>query len=285
MRRKGERDESCASSAKEEMKKSEKRVLTTAAACAMIGAMAFGGTMAYLTDNEASVNTFTVGKVQIELEEPGWDPGDGEEIVPNEEIEKDPKIENSGTNLAYVFAEVKIPAADVVTAAADGQKNSSALQDLFTYGTVRDDGSGEVYTAGGLNEGWSLLITEKAEESGGYSTYIFGYEKPLAKGESTPGVFDQVKFINLVEGQLDSADLDIPVKGYAIQADTSADGVTTIDGVKIENPALLTEEEMKAVYQVFAGQNSGFEDLTAVEGGLKDADTSGEKDLSGGEIA
>ena len=42
---------------------------------------------------------------------------------------------------------------------------------------------------------------------------------------------------------------------------------------------------MKAVYQVFAGQNSGFEDLTAVEGGLKDADTSGEKDLAGGEIA
>lgn len=150
------------------MRKNGKRLMTTAAACVMVGAMALGGTMAYLTDNEAHVNTFTVGKVQIDLEEPGWDPEDGEDIVPNEEIEKDPKIENTGTNLAYVFAEVKIPAAEVVTAGADGTKNPSALQDLFTYGTVKGSGDAKVYTAGGLNEGWYLIQSEKAQRSGEY---------------------------------------------------------------------------------------------------------------------
>ena len=98
-------------------------------------------------------------------------------------------------------------------------------------------------------------------------------------------MFDQVKFINLVEGQLDSQSLDIPVKGYAIQAETSADGTTTLNGVKLQNPASLSEEEMKAVYQVFASQNSTLEDLTSAEGELKDADTSGEKDLAGGTIS
>lgn len=267
------------------MRKNGKRLMTTAAACVMVGAMALGGTMAYLTDNEAHVNTFTVGKVQIDLEEPGWDPEDGEDIVPNEEIEKDPKIENTGTNLAYVFAEVKIPAAEVITAGADGTKNPSALQDLFTYGTVRGSGDAKVYTAGGLNEGWYLIQSEKAQRSGDYSTYIFGHQKPLEKGESTLSVFDQVKFINLVEGQLDSQSLDIPVKGYAIQAETSADGTTTLNGVKLQNPASLSEEEMKAVYQVFASQNSTLEDLTSAEGELKDADTNGEKDLAGGTIS
>ena len=38
------------------------------------------------------------------------------------------------------------------------------------------------------------------------------------------------------------------------------------------------------MYAVFAGQNSTFADLTDVEDGLKEADTSGEKDLSGGSI-
>lgn len=265
--------------------KKNRRVVMTAAACAMIGAVALGGTMAYLTDNEAHINTFTVGKVQIDLEEPGWDPGDGEDIVPNEEIPKDPKIENSGTNLAYVFAEVKIPAADVVTAGADGKKNDSAVQDLFTYGTVQGTGDDKIYTEGGLNEGWQLIQSEKAAADGDYSTYIFGYQKPLKKGETTKSVFDQVKFINLVEGQLDAQSLEIPVKGYAIQAETSADGKTTLNGVEIENPQELTEEEMKAVYAVFANQNEGMEDLESIEGGLHEADTSGEKDLAGSVIS
>lgn len=267
------------------MKKNGKRVMMTAAACVMIGAMALGGTMAYLTDNEAHINTFTVGKVQIDLEEPGWDPGDGEDIVPNEEIEKDPRIENSGTNLAYVFAEVKIPAADVVTAGPDGSKNASAVQDLFTYGTVSEEGGERVYTEGGLNDGWHLIRTEKASQDGSYSTYIFGHRRPLEKGETTLSVFDQVKFINLVEGQLDSQNLDIPVKGYAIQAETSANGETTLNGVEIEDPSSLTEEEMKAVYAVFANQNGSLEDMTSVEDGLKEADTNGEKDLTGGAIS
>ena len=51
------------------MKTYGRRTAATAAVCAMMGALALGGTMAYLTDNEAHVNTFTVGKVQIDLQE------------------------------------------------------------------------------------------------------------------------------------------------------------------------------------------------------------------------
>lgn len=237
--------------------------------------------MAYLTDHEAHVNTFTVGEVQIDLQEPGWDPGEGEELVPNERIDKDPKIGNTGANRAYVFAEVKIPAGNVVTAEAGGAKKEASLQDLFTYGTVEEQDGKEVYTAGDIRDGWTLILSEKAASDGGYSTYVFGYERPLAVGEETPAVFDQVKFLNLVEGQLDGEDLSIPVKGYAIQAEINGDGRTTIDGVEIRDPSLLTEAEMKAVYAVFAGQNDGMQDLTAPEGSLQEADTGGEKDLAG----
>lgn len=250
-------------------------------ACALIGAMAVGGTFAYLTDSEGSVNTFTIGKVQIDLEEPNWHPEDTEDIIPNEVIKKDPKVENTGTNLAYVFAEVKIPARSIVLAGSDGTRKEEGVHDLFTYGTVTMDGDREVYTPGGLNEGWSLIQSRVASGEG-YSTYLFGHHRPIGKGESTLTVFDRVKFANLVEGQLDSQDVDIPVKAYAIQAGTSADGVTsTIDGVTIADASSLTREELLGVYTVFASQNTTLEDLTSVSGALKDADENGAKDLSG----
>ncbi len=253
-------------------------------ACALAGAMAVGGTFAYLTDSEGSVNTFTIGKVQIDLEEPNWHPEDTEDIVPNEVIKKDPQVENTGTNLAYVFAEVKIPARNLILAGADGTRMEAGVHDLFTYGTVTGDGDRELYTAGGLNEGWSLIKSSVAAAEG-YSTYIFGYNKPIGRGETTLTVFDRVKFANIVEGQMDSQDVDIPVKAYAIQAGTNTDGTTsTIDGVTIADASRLTDEEMLQVYTVFANQNSSLEALTSVGGNLKDADGNGAKDLAGKEL-
>lgn len=75
----------------------KKKVLTTGAACGLIAAMAIGGTMAYLTDSEQTSNTFTVGKVKIDLEETRWDttdnnnndvPDQAETMVPNQELDK-----------------------------------------------------------------------------------------------------------------------------------------------------------------------------------------------------
>ena len=72
------------------MKTYGRRTAATAAVCAMMGALALGGTMAYLTDNEAHVNTFTVGNVLFGLQEPGWDPGAGGELVPNGRLGRRP---------------------------------------------------------------------------------------------------------------------------------------------------------------------------------------------------
>ena len=45
------------------------------ALAAVITALAAGGTAAYLTDFETATNSFTVGKVDIDLDEPNWKPG------------------------------------------------------------------------------------------------------------------------------------------------------------------------------------------------------------------
>ena len=103
-------------------KKMNKRTALTAASCAMLGIAAVGGTLAYLTDSETATNTFTVGKVKHELEEPNF-PGNGkmEAMQPNEEVKKDPQVENTGKNDMVSFLRVFAPVANVAVVGKDGK--------------------------------------------------------------------------------------------------------------------------------------------------------------------
>ena len=123
-----------------------KKLAKAAAVCSLAGVMLIGGAMAYFTDADTATNEFTVGKISIDLKEPGWTPP--KDITPNQEITKDPQITNDGVNSAYVFMQVKVPTKSVITANEDGTKNAEAVKELFTYqvkegwteiGTAADD--------------------------------------------------------------------------------------------------------------------------------------------------
>lgn len=81
-------------------------------ACTLVGTLAFNGTLAYLTDSEGAANVVTVGKVQIDLEEPGYPGNNSDEVkrvIPNQAIVKDPQVENTGNNAALIYLKVDIP--------------------------------------------------------------------------------------------------------------------------------------------------------------------------------
>ena len=95
-------------------KNTKKRLVAMLGVCALAGSMGIGGmSLAYLTDGETVANTFTVGgDIGIELLEedyPGNDSTDVKDLVPNEEVLKDPKVVNTGTNDAVVFMVVDSP--------------------------------------------------------------------------------------------------------------------------------------------------------------------------------
>lgn len=74
----------------------------------LICALTIGGTLAFLTDSEKVTNTFTIGDLDISIDEPNWDdgtpddltttdtdestPGDGDDMTPGETKVKDPTI-------------------------------------------------------------------------------------------------------------------------------------------------------------------------------------------------
>ena len=179
---------------------SKKNVLI---AGALIALMAIGSTFAYFVDRDSVTNSFTVGDVEISVSEPNWDPDEGTDITPNKVTKKDPKITNEGANDAFVFMRVTVPRATVKTANDDGTLNAKANQDLFTFTS---------------NSGWKLIKSSNGSLS---SEYVYAYAADkmtvLAPGQTTATLFDTVKFINIIEEQLDGQDLDILIDTMGIQ--------------------------------------------------------------------
>ena len=84
-------------------------------------------------------------------------------IIPNQEIVKNPQIENTGNNDALVFIRVEIP------------------QETFTD---EDDGTGgqkkqDLFRLKGVSDQWEPLRTETVagEDGKAKTSYVYGYKK------------------------------------------------------------------------------------------------------------
>lgn len=204
------------------MKKNTVKIMTLAGILCLASV---GGVSAYLTDYEKVSNEFTVGKVDIELKEPEWKPEENKKIEPSKVIHKDPQITNTGTNDAFVYMEVSIPMANVEAAAENGERLGKKVQELF-YFEAKDS--------------WMQLSVQNTESR---RTYTYAYTKILKPQETSESLFDTVKFLNLIEGQLDGQTFEIPVRAYAIQ--------TSYTGGSSDN----LSEQIKAAYEKYVNQN------------------------------
>ena len=181
------------------------RKKTIFAALVLLLVIVVGGMLAYFTDTEVRTNVFTIGNVQISLNEAGWSNGgsgtnytraEATNIAPNTTVAKAPTITNDGTNAAYVFIKVEVPVATVTVGGV------SAEQEIFTLGTMNSSWSQVSHTAG---------------------TYVFAYGTStamtsLASSATTPAVFPDVTLKNLDNpSELGSTAPNITVTAYGIQ--------------------------------------------------------------------
>lgn len=207
------------------MVRSRKKQLVIA--MGLVSVMAIAGTSAYFTASEEAVNKWTVGKVEIDLEETEYEKHKEEEskdITPNMELHKDPKVINTGNNDAFVFMKVRIPKATVKVAAQDGSAPAQAtLQELFDYR---------------WNNGWTVIDTHEIKDGNStYQEYVVAYGtanecRALKPGETTSVLFvngdgshiankgaaGMITFKNVIEGQgLENVTLNLNVESFAIQ--------------------------------------------------------------------
>ncbi|MCI7181085.1 MAG: SipW-dependent-type signal peptide-containing protein [Schaedlerella sp.] len=222
-----------------------KRIRLFILAAAIVGLVAAGGVSAYFTDADTAVNTFTVGKISLDLQEPGWNPAEAENLTPGKEITKDPQIKNDGDNPAFIFAEIAVPYQNLVTVNADGSKNAAKEIELFSYK---------------LNDGWTELGTGKRNQTEKMITHLYVYGnsnkcKELAVGDTTPPVFGSVTFANVIEDQgLEGQIQSITVNAYGIQTTDIDGGKTAPEAVwsilSMQSPSLQVEADEDEVTDI-----------------------------------
>lgn len=196
-----------------------------------------GGILAYFTDTEEKVNNFTVGSIEIELQEPAWEtkpdadsngvPDEAENILPLQTITKDPRVKNTGNNDAYMFMTVEVPCKNVITVNDDGTKNAQAMTELYQY--TADTSCWYYLGKCPVNDGEGNQVAVK---------HLYAYADDrracttVSPEETTTPLFQSVTFVNLMEGQgLDGGPLEIDINAYAIQTSNLDEGTTDANNI------------------------------------------------------
>ncbi|MBE5801327.1 MAG: hypothetical protein E7319_03470 [Clostridiales bacterium] len=189
------------------MKLNRKLVLILALVLSV--AMATGGTLAFLTDRDTVENTFTMGNVDIEVEE---EYEQDSPLLPGVEVEKKAGVKNvHKSSEAWVWMTVSVP-----------------------------EGLAGHITPNWL-EGYEGTLLEGVTIHEGYVSYVVKHPYKLLPGTSTPaflqGVtltdkvdFQDGKYVVVENGEIvgemaNVDDLKVIVDGFAIQTD----GFTTVD--------------------------------------------------------
>lgn len=211
----------------------KKKILAITLCVAMLAIALVSGTMAYFTDTHAQTNTFTMGKVDIELTEPNYVPAeDGKlKVFPGQSYDKDPTITVAADSEdCYLVATVTITKrANLYALYADdttGVKQPWGLSLAGNGGMVSGGVAGyaaEGKTDNGLEgtmltlDGQEVAFVVYSEDvSGDTITYTY-YFKQIHKAGDVEVLFQQVNVPAIIDnGDIDS-DLEIIVKAYAIQ--------------------------------------------------------------------
>lgn len=251
------------------MKKS-KKILNAALGLSVLAVIVVGGTFAYLTDTETTTNVFSVGNVIVDLVEVNK-PADDAVFVPNEKVQKNPYITNSGSVDAIVFMEVSVPSvgrdsnvyqiANVDGTAGDSAYGTPLFTALYNGGTVES-------SFGKLNQDHWILI-EESNDVNGYTKYVYGYASILGEKAETSPLFEYVKVANIVRNSFDDNDTKLtfkmPVRAYAIQA-----------GHMFDYAVVLDEKTLTKIFSILTNQETDY-----IYDKVPDADIHGLLDLNG----
>ena len=203
-----------------------KKIIAWLLVVVLTAGAAIGGTLAYLTDRDSEANVFTVGDVDITLDEEFQQ---GSQLVPGADIEKNVQIKNEGPNAAWVWYTYAVP------------QGLEAGLDLTFDNT--DKWTNEA-TAIGTKEVDGVI----------YNVYVSKYKTAVAAGATTG--------VGLTKVTMDPA-VDITPEGDAYLVNAGATTSLNWNINNTENPiifinayAIQTEgfADVDAAYAAFAGQ-------------------------------
>jgi len=180
---------------KVKMKLSKKGIILTLLALAVVVIIATGGSIAYFTDYGEAVNTFTMGKVKIDLKEPGWHDNDGKELLPGSVRTKDPTVTAmEGQSYMRVRMEIVDGNGNDITNARQRDLILKTLYYDAAYGTAAPNlSAGQKYAVADLT---AMVAQGKIQQEYNKTNFTFaGIENgnPAVRYYNYTGIFDSGK--------------------------------------------------------------------------------------------
>ncbi|MBQ7083344.1 MAG: hypothetical protein IJM93_07390 [Oscillospiraceae bacterium] len=285
--------------------KNIKKIVALVLAMVLVAGLSVAGTVAYLTDRDAKTNIFTVGNVDISLNEAF---GQGAALIPGVEINKVPTITNNGPTDAWVWMTFSIPSAldnfvqgteqgsneniihwNPLGATAEGYVNQDRVDKAIQQGLLPNDITADDITAAKKTRnvfnslGQGQNVYQETIDNVSYNTYVLLYNKALTKGETTlPSLFKVY-----LDAQIDidpEGEMYRVVNGTATKVNwnikTNGNPLIHIAAYGIQKDNFATVNDAYAAYNTQWGSNgraeadapvtTNPEDDTELENALKD---------------
>jgi predicted ribosomally synthesized peptide with SipW-like signal peptide len=241
-----------------------KKKIVSAALAASIAAIAVvGSSLAYFTDKDEALNTFTVGNVDIALTEEGWNAEADHTLMPGRTYDKKPVVTvQEKSQDAWTFMEVKATKFNswlnlnaaryevIDNVPAGTYLKDSKMTDAFKAKIADPTFLYELFNEWfpGSTTEWQIMnmneVVKTVEDSWDDAAVkelriVFGYDKVLAATEAAPALFNQVTMpadvtadmITASNFNTEKADWKLDITAYGIQAaelDTLTDAYNSL---------------------------------------------------------
>ena len=212
-----------------------------------------GSTLAYFTSVDEVTNKFVGTRLDVSLLETKWDPHKSQNVVPGDELEKNPQIRNNERTPAYVFLRVTVPCDTPTIENDDGTpKDGTTNQDLPMYKFMTAENTDPVTYSYDetlspkqkVNSQWKLITNGASADYSYYDgdrleyVYVYAFTDgtellPLNRDEITAPLFDRIRLWNFNEAYDPDKSHDIRVEAFGIQTDL--EGYSASDYARIWN--------------------------------------------------
>lgn len=231
----------------------KRKLILLATSLCMVAILAAGGTLAYFMDTDAATNVFTIGHIDIELDEDfgndvtdeNGDPVKDKELMPGKDVKKIVNVNNIGANPAYVRVHIAIPS--LLDSGSEDQPQYAAYNNTLHFNFTGDsvaDGEWNWGTSIGAaqypgNGGAWNMYQDTLTDGILYNIYVVTYETALAPETGTTatpainkvymdtGVTQQMW--DEIQKVLGDEDVKIWVAVEGVQVDTFTDAFNALN--------------------------------------------------------
>ena len=224
----------------------KKHARSMAVLCAIAVLLVVGSTVAYFSSSDEITNRFASSSFDIILTETNWNPLAARDVLPGDELPKNPQVINNDRTPGYIFLRVTVPADATAVDNDDGSSFGEAPEHVPLYKFMVWNGDSPAsYSVDSSfsaaqrvrSSQWIALGSPSYRAADQSYVYVYAYStngstlSPLREGETTEPLFDRLQLWNFNE----SIDLEqnhsVLVEAFGIQADLPGYSASQLEAI------------------------------------------------------